>query len=426
MPDTSRLPDAFRDVDTWIFDCDGVITSEEGYFDAAGLTIREVLESPFYLGLSPPDYSSVPEICYRRLASMDRSERRKYLARDFIIAVKARGLNSNWDLAYLVIGIYLGDLLGAAIRAVHCGDLEALDEVQAPSEVLETWREAKERGAWRSALRLEHLTPWGELLREQGISVTPRHELHLQLVDDFRPDVRGLGILDELNHRLSSARSDPATADAAPFGRPSPFWSECQTLFQEWYLGPELYEKIYERSIRFGPKPGLVRSEAPLLGLPRTKRALTAFRDAGFQLGIATGRPVWEVLTPFDSWGISGLFDERRRGTHDLVEAAEAELLELDITKNLSKPDPFLFLRVIHPDASVTQLVEDEALRGSNPRFAAVGDTVADIWAARAAGCPVVAVLSGASGVKAKRQIEEAKPDLIVQDIGELAEMVAG
>ena len=426
MPDTSRLPDAFRHVDTWIFDCDGVITSEEGYLDAAGLTIREVLESPFYLGLSPPDYSFVPEIYYRRLAAMDRTDRRKYLSREFIVAVKARGLNSNWDLAYVVIGIYLGDLLGKAIHAVNSDDREALAECNAPANVVKAWMRAKERGAWRSALCLEQLTGWGEVLREEEISVNPRHELHLQIVDDFRPDVRGLGILDELNHRLPGGRNDPLMADVSPFGRPSPFWTECQMLFQEWYLGPELFEKVYGRPIRYGPKPGLIRAEEPLLGRPRTRKALTAFRDRGFTLGIATGRPSWEVITPFEDWGFLDFFDKRRFGTHDRVEAAEAELLELDITKNLSKPDPFIFLRAIHPEAAVKQLVEDESLRTGNAHYAVIGDTVADIWAARAAGCPSVAVLSGVTGIKAKRQLEQAKPDLIVQDIGELAELVAG
>ena len=36
-----------------IFDLDGVITSEEAYWDAAGLTLHELLYSPRYWGLYP-------------------------------------------------------------------------------------------------------------------------------------------------------------------------------------------------------------------------------------------------------------------------------------------------------------------------------------------------------------------------------------
>ena len=37
--------------DLIIFDLDGVITSEEAYWDAAGLTLHELLYSPRYWGL---------------------------------------------------------------------------------------------------------------------------------------------------------------------------------------------------------------------------------------------------------------------------------------------------------------------------------------------------------------------------------------
>lgn len=37
-----------------IFDLDGVITSEESYWDCAGLTLHELLYSPRYCGLNGP------------------------------------------------------------------------------------------------------------------------------------------------------------------------------------------------------------------------------------------------------------------------------------------------------------------------------------------------------------------------------------
>src|SRR5579864_918301 len=41
--------------DLIIFDLDGVITSEEAYWDAAGLTLHELLYSPRYWGLHEID-----------------------------------------------------------------------------------------------------------------------------------------------------------------------------------------------------------------------------------------------------------------------------------------------------------------------------------------------------------------------------------
>lgn len=426
MPETSRLPQAFQDVDTFIFDCDGVITSEEGYFDAAGLTIREILESPLDLGLSPPDYAVVPEVFYRRMNALSRDEMRKYLSREFIVAIKSRGLNSNWDLAFVVIGIYLGDLLGEAFQALQRDDVKALYEFGLLPDTIESWRRTAQAGNWEEVLRLDQLASIGTALRDRKLSVTSRHELHLQILDDFHPDVRGLEILQELNRRLPTARHDPGQPPIGPFARPSPFWTEVMLLFQEWYLGDELFEKVYGNPIRFGPKPGLIHHEEPLLGVTRTEKALRRMKEAGFKLGIATGRPKWEVLTPFAEWSVRDYFDENHFGTHDRVEDAEQELQAHGRKINLSKPDPFILLRAIHPNVDTLRLVDDDALRTHNHHVAYVGDTVADVWAGRAAGCPTVAVLSGASGILGRKQIEEAQPDLIVQDLYELAKLIAG
>ncbi len=425
MSGANHLPESFREVEIFLFDCDGVITSEEGYFDAAGLTIREILESPLYLGLSPQDYSVVPEVFYRRLASMQRIERRKYLSREFIVRLKARGLNSNWDLAFVVIGIYLGDLFGETLQALMESGEGKANEEQVPPDVWEFWLKAGKEGRWNEAFRIDQLAAWGNLLREKSVTVTPRHELHLQLVDDFHPDVRGYDILNELNHRLPTNRQHPDQAPVEPFCKPSPFWTECQMLFQEWYLGETLFEEIYGRPAGFGPKPGLIHAEEPLLGIPKTKRALEAIRDAGYTLGIATGRPAPEIVTPLEEWGLKDFFDAERFGTHDRVEAAEEEIAAMGRQDVLSKPDPFIFLRAFHPKASTLELIEDKSLRENNHNAAIVGDTVADIWAGKAAGFRTVAVLSGASGVLGRKQIEEAQPDLIVQDIYELAELIA-
>ena len=81
--------------DKIIFDMDGVITSEYIYWDAAALTVYELLLSHEYYGIGGIDrewcaknYKLITEIVFS--------------SGDTISAVKKLGVNTNWDLAYVV------------------------------------------------------------------------------------------------------------------------------------------------------------------------------------------------------------------------------------------------------------------------------------------------------------------------------------
>ncbi|MBQ8540728.1 MAG: HAD hydrolase-like protein [Clostridia bacterium] len=78
-----------------IFDMDGVITSEQNYWDIAALTVYELLNAPHYYGSKPFDpiaaLDNVKEI---------RSE--VFYNDKTITLVKERGVNSNWDLGYII------------------------------------------------------------------------------------------------------------------------------------------------------------------------------------------------------------------------------------------------------------------------------------------------------------------------------------
>ncbi len=83
--------------DTVIFDLDGVITSEEAYWDAAALTVWEYLK-----------YNRNIHIDAKQC--MDRVDeiRSKVFCEDKLITLlKNKGINSNWDLAYVVVLIAL-------------------------------------------------------------------------------------------------------------------------------------------------------------------------------------------------------------------------------------------------------------------------------------------------------------------------------
>lgn len=81
-----------------IFDMDGVITSEQNYWNAAALTVYEMLYSSQYFG--DRDIQVDPS------AEEIKQIRKKVFLDDQLISLlKDRGINTNWDLAYVVLCI---------------------------------------------------------------------------------------------------------------------------------------------------------------------------------------------------------------------------------------------------------------------------------------------------------------------------------
>lgn len=83
-----------------IFDMDGVITSEENYWDIAALTVYELLSSKAYYGNDNFD----PE---KALENVKEIRNRVFVSDKMITLVKERGVNSNWDLGYVVFAYML-------------------------------------------------------------------------------------------------------------------------------------------------------------------------------------------------------------------------------------------------------------------------------------------------------------------------------
>ena len=79
--------------DTVIFDMDGVITSEQNYWNAAALTVWETLADKSHAKIDT-------EYCMRHLKEI----RGKVFCGDELISVlKSKGVNSNWDLGYVTV-----------------------------------------------------------------------------------------------------------------------------------------------------------------------------------------------------------------------------------------------------------------------------------------------------------------------------------
>lgn len=95
-----RLSPILEGYDTVLFDMDGVMTSEQMYWSAAALTVYEMYHGAHYFGNEL--------LNARKLAEEWKQIRSRIFCGDKTIRlVKNKGVNSNWDLAYVVLGAAL-------------------------------------------------------------------------------------------------------------------------------------------------------------------------------------------------------------------------------------------------------------------------------------------------------------------------------
>jgi len=171
-------------------------------------------------------------------------------------------------------------------------------------------------------------------------------------------------------------------------------------IFQELYLGENLFEQIYGEKPVVAQTDGLINHESLLIS-PSTLAELAA----ELSLGIATGRPKAEAEYALKEMGVSDYFHSLV--TYDDVTAAEAK----------GKPDPWPLLeaaRRLHPTPA---------------RSAYIGDTSDDVLAAKAANqiVPFIAigcVASAQDKQSLKQQFEATGADIILSHPDRLPDII--
>ncbi len=128
----SRVLKPFLDkYDIVIFDMDGVITSEQVYWDAASLTVYEYLNSSNYFG----NFVIDPKWAETNVSEI----RSKVFLNDRLISLlKGKGVNSNWDLGYVIVLIsFILDICdGDAVYNYACGlSQNIIDEYERLAEL---------------------------------------------------------------------------------------------------------------------------------------------------------------------------------------------------------------------------------------------------------------------------------------------------
>ncbi|MCL6625382.1 HAD family hydrolase [Alicyclobacillus shizuokensis] len=382
----------------WIlFDIDGVMLSEERYFDASALAVYELLASPQYLRLTftgmpgfgvRPDDETVSEI-----------RARVFHEDEFLRFIKGRGVNANWDMVYLQFVAVLAavaDSLPAEARMAWLPQ-----ELPVPSAGSAAMTDASAR---RTALV--------EALRQFVAAAPTMAEGVFRNYTRLFEHCRGKDDLFSVCRRVL----EPILGDAA-----QAVWDLGKDVFQEWYLGD-----VYGGPAWHGQpagKAGYLEQERPVVPPDEFRDLLDDVLSRGMRIGIATGRPRLETEVPLRSFDWLSRFDRNRVTTASEVLEAQA----LRPGQPLSKPHPFSYLRSYLGESDL-EAVLDTPLPLPEPegrRVLIVGDSVADALAARAMGCHFAAVLTGLDGADARRSFASLGCNYVLNNVLELKQVLA-
>lgn len=192
----------------------------------------------------------------------------------------------------------------------------------------------------------------------------------------------------------------------ALFGRPTTITIEkVARIFQEVYLGKDLFPAMTQNKMRYWKKRGLIYREKCVF----KKNILQKIKTRGVKLGIATGRSHYEASYALKRFGIADLFDAMT--TMDEVKKEEREKKE-----SLRKPHPF-------------SLIKTAQALGIKKKFLYIGDLPDDILAANRAK-PHLSIKSVAfpmlasNPFQAMKEMESAKPDFIIKTPSELCRLL--
>jgi len=328
-----------------------VITSEQIYLEAARCTIQELIESGDYCGAK--DYFGSSLLSSRHFQPIEA-----VISPRLVTALKTRAINSNWDLCYLGACLHIAGILH---ETQYLSTLDRLDRHVSLERILLTLRGAPLTGSLTAAQGEQTVHAFLSAL-DSDSSASP-----LDAVSGF--------IERQLGTRFTCL--EPRNQ----------LWTLCFEIFQEWMH--------QDRGSRYAASmPPMAFKEETIVDAGRLLAALTRLRRSGCVLGIATGRPRKEAIPPLENAGILSCFDPERIITYDDVLEAESFLMAQGSQMKLGKPHPFVIRKAISPHASLLELTSPDGPAASC-NAVMIGDSTADIIAAKRAGCFGIGVLTG-------------------------------
>ncbi len=354
-----------------VFDMDGVVTSEVGYWNAARLSVGEILLSNRFFGGEKLRLSPTPLL----------AQWEPLLSRDLVFTLSRLCVNTNWDRAFVALGLQL--LARVRLRPKR-------DSV--------------------GTKKLRAQTLMGMFRQDGNLASLPRTDGLLAAFLKKYPHLTGFDLVQQLGWDLSQETK----LSIDQFARSGALWRLCHRVFQEWYCGA--------KSPR---KPGLLAGEEPLIPQKRLLKLLQNLRMAGFILGIATGRPEAELLPLLRRWRVLSLFEARRIVTHDTVARAQRGLKRLGISTPISKPHPFSFAKALTPELTARSAVNSipKPTLGKRPMIAMiaiVSDTPGDILAAKHLNCASIGIATLIGDRSTASVLKAAGADVVVESVGDL------
>lgn len=375
-------------IKTILFDVDGVILSEERYFDASALTVWEMIHSDAYLGLAGDAFEPAPpEPVIRRVRDTVFDQDR------VLDMIKSRGINSNWDMVFLS---YAYQIIRLCERLLPVKGAEIKEFL-----INQIGRD-----------ELAQLRDWAKHEADDFVID------YAAFTDDF---AKGNAQKAEMLVYLNQIVKDRLGIDTQMFSHNSDLWNLCQETFQEWYLGDQrVTSSIGRESFQKGKK-GFLADEIPIVEPAKLRELLLQLKEKGIMLGIGTGRPTIETHVPLSELNLLDVFDANRviSASH-VLDAENAH----PAYAPLSKPHPFCYLKGLAGLDSDDKQVLLQKLPIDNPReVLIVGDSLADLLAARSIGCQFAATLTGLSGQAARSTMEKEKADYILNDVSEILQI---
>lgn len=365
---------------TVIFDVDGVLLSEKRYFDVSALTVWEWYYSPLFMHLGAelvrPDVTD---------EEIDGLRARFWLSDAILVWLKQHGVNSNWDMTHAHIVTVLWLLLERYQAEGH-----SLDGLQ-----LNT---------------MADVCAWGRRL--QGYEV-PQAGAVMDRLKEAVPDEAGK---DEVFACLTRAIETSLGTDASWSALGSPLWQLHFEAFQEWYFGDELYARTYGKAPYAPGKEGFLRREVPLGTAEGIRRMFQELKRRGYSLAIATGRSYMEMAVPFAAYHWDEEFDPVHVATYTDVDEASKQLGIF-----LDKPNPFAYYAGAfgrYPERYADYVSRPDDFKEGT--YYIVGDSMADIWCAKAMGAVMIGTLTGLDGQAARAMFEAEQADYIVDSVEDI------
>lgn len=358
-----------------IFDVDGVLLSEERYFDVSALTVWELLYSKDYMGLplEGEDFDA-RHVTEGQIASC----RSRVWGQDRLLAfLKAHGINSNWDM-------------------VHCWLITALWLMALTYE--------KRSGGEKVCLTLEKPSDMKEAgLALMGLPVPEAEEILAKWEAVIPPDLEGEDVVTCLYKVM-----------AGDFGNGSdwallrsPFWAIHTEAFQAWYLGDDTFISLLHHVPWSGGKEGFLSREVPLAPAEAIRSLFIRLKEKGFAIAVATGRAREEMEIPFRLFHWYEEFDPLYLATaSDAVEAAG--LFHCPVP---DKPAPFIFSCALfgRKRENYEAYLKEEMKPAAGDEVYVCGDSYSDVLGSRRAGTKFIGILTGLEGKKEAALFEREK-----------------